>query len=241
VIPPANPEIPLSLCSMYCQELYACPALETFGSTGEFFNTTEIDPLEQIDPVKYYTRVGIRSDQSLSVPANLHVLLDRFLSICDDDQERFIRACFWFNHAHAVSLDSMSASFMALISALEALMPAEHKAGDCPVCKRSFGKGATRRLSEFLDEYAPTEPKFQASRVALYYEFRSQLAHGGRLSDLDRGTFVWSLGGRPREERELHDEVRQLVRIILVNWLHSRRALLIPTQGRGRGLFAFGW
>jgi hypothetical protein len=240
VIAPVNLGEPLSPCSIYCQEIYTCPALERLVSSDSFFDITKVDPLQEIDPVKYYTRVGIQSGQSLSVPANLHDLLERFLSACDDDQERFIRACFWFNHAHTVFLYSRSASFTALISALEALMPAQQKLGDCPVCKRPLAKGATRTLNEFLDEYAPTEPKFQASRVALYWQFRSQLSHGGELSHFDRGAFHWTLGGKPHEEQELHDEVWRLVRIILVNWLHSRSSLLIPTKGRGRGIFGFG-
>jgi hypothetical protein len=108
------------------------------------------------------------------------------------------------------------------------------------MCRRALSKGAKRRLNEFLDQYAPTEPKFQASRVALYYQFRSQLTHGGALSHLDRDFFSFGLGGQRQEEQELLDEVWQLVRIVLVNWLYSRTPLLIPTKGRGRGLLAFG-
>ena len=112
-----------------------------------------------------------------------------------------------------VYLQSRSASFTSLISAIEALIPTEPKMGDCPICRRSNGKGAKRRLNEFLDQYAPAEPKFQASRVALYYEFRSQLSHGGALSHLDRSAFVYGLGGSYQEEQELLDEVWKLVRI----------------------------
>jgi hypothetical protein len=242
VIPPITPGKPMTGAprSMWCQEMYTFESLATLAECESFSDIAELRPLPLVDPVEYYTRRGIRSDQTLSVPANLGELLTRFFSASYDDQDRFIRASFWFDHARTAYLHSRSASFTSLISAIEALMPADQKLGDCPVCKRPLGKGATRRLNEFLDQYAPTDPKFQASRVALYWQFRSQLSHGGALSHLDRASFFHGLGGSHQEEQELLDEVRQLVKVVLVNWLHSRSSLLIPTKGRGTGFFAFG-
>jgi hypothetical protein len=239
VIPPINAETTLQLRSMWCQEMYTFESLGKLTVGDSFCDVTDFEPLPVIDPVKYYTRIGIRPGQTLSLPANLHELLARFFSASDDDQERFVRASFWFNHAHTVYVHSRSASFTSLISAIEALIPTEQKLGDCPTCRRPLGKGATRRMNEFLDQYAPAEPKFQASRVALYWQFRSQLSHGGALSLLDRNVFSLGLGGRHREEQDLLNEVWQLVKIVLVNWLHSRNQLLIPTKERGKGLFAF--
>ena len=238
VIPPFDPAPAPPLRSTWCQEMYTFESLGTVVASQVFADITSIESLPLIDPVEYYTRVGIQSGQTLSAPATLPDLLARFFCGSSDDQERFIRASFWFSHAHNVYPDSRSAAFTALISAVEALIPAEEKIGDCPMCRRALSKGAKRRLNEFLDQYAPTEPKFQASRVALYYQFRSQLTHGGALSHLDRDFFSFGLGGQRQEEQELLDEVWQLVRIVLVNWLYSRTPLLIPTKGRG--LLAFG-
>ncbi len=193
--------------SRYCQEIYTSESVAKLMGSASFCDVDRFPGLSAIDPVEYYTRIGIRAGQTLAVPANLTELLDRFDLASYDDQERFVRASFWFNHAQSVFTSSTSACFTALISAIESLMPHQDSVAACPTCKRPIGKGATQRLREFLDDYVPAEPKFQASRAALYWQFRSQLSHGGQLSHSDRGSFVWGLGGAPQEERNLISEV----------------------------------
>ena len=240
VIPSFNPdELPkVPLRSTYCQEMYTFQELGRYP-INTFAETSGIEPMCRIDPVLYYTRVGIQVPQFLAIPTNLEELLDRFFAASDDDQDRFSRACYWFSHVRSVIFQSRSAAFLALISAIEALMPAPEKIAECQTCRRPISKGATRRMNEFLDQYTPANPEFQKGRVALYYEFRSQLTHGGALAHVDGAPFRSTLGGKTMEEQDLLDEIWHLVRILLINWLDSRRPLLIPTKNRGRGLLAF--
>jgi hypothetical protein len=133
-----------------------------------------------------------------------------------------------------VSLYSRSAWFTALVTALETLIPTPSSGEQCPKCKRSVGKGATLRFREFLDEYAPVDPHFQRSRVTLFYEFRSKLAHGAALSYFDRGDIAIALAGTPREEQQIYDEIVQLVKFVIVIWLASRPA--VPPEKRGHGI-----
>ena len=224
----------ISETTAYCQEMYAFPGMRTVPSSEEFPNgvfasVDGLNPIRGVEPAAYYTRrAAVYSlDQELEVPSNLEALLDRFYSSSADDQDRFLRACFWFNHAQTVFDDSSSAVFMALISAIESLMPHDEPSGTCVTCKRSIGKGSTRRLREFLDEFAPAKPAFQHSRAALYYQLRSQLSHGGPLTMSDRHHvhFSW-LHPKGNDERWLSEEVKQLVRIVMVNWLSSARPSL---------------
>jgi hypothetical protein len=116
---------------------------------------------------------------------------------------------------------------MSLISSLEALLVDEKPVSQCSSCGRPVRKGSVRRLSELLDQFAPASPGFHAARSKLYYEFRSGLSHGGNLSYSDRQSFLGGLAPETSEEGNRLFEVWQLVKIVLVNWLHSRSPLLV--------------
>ncbi|HUA85066.1 MAG TPA: hypothetical protein VMB85_14485 [Bryobacteraceae bacterium] len=215
----------------YCQEMYAFPPGLSAVPTSEGFSpdsfapTDRLDPMTAIDPATYFTRrPAVNSlDRRLEIPSNLGALLDRFYSSANDDQERFLRACFWFDHARTVSHDSSSAQFTALMFAIESLMPNDGSRASCPTCKRSLGKGARRRLREFLERYAPAQPQLHKNRVELYYQLRCQLAHGGYLTLSDRGSIGFH-GLLPKypDELDVTTGAHQLVRIILINWLLAR-------------------
>ncbi len=183
--------------------MYTFDSWSKFVKDEGFAEISGFPPLERCDPVAYYTRTGVLPGSSLRIPANFDELLVRAFSLSAEEHERFYRASFWFDHARLVYQASKSGSFTALISAIESLIPVEQRLGDCPVCARPMGKGATRRLTEFLDEFAPTDPRFQSSRAALYYQFRSQISHGGQMSWFDRKAHLYGRGGESREEEEL--------------------------------------
>jgi hypothetical protein len=226
------------MMTAYCQEMYAFPpGLTTLPSSDDFRGDSYapiggLDPIVGIEPSIYFTRGRVLDslDRQLEAPSNLETLLDRFYSSSSDEQDRFLRACFWLYHAQTVFADSTSAGFTALISAIESLMPDPEPIGTCPICKRTVGKGSTRRLEEFLDEFAPSAPTFQQSRAKLY-KFRSQLSHGGALTLSDHSPFTFGgVTSQANEERRLSGELEQLVRVVLVNWLHRRSPLLLNLQ-----------
>lgn len=226
-IPNAQPNDPSLGKSEYRQELYQFPDLTRLMHCAEFTPIVDRSVLPRVESVEYYTRVGtVLKDPELEIPSNLEMLIDQFYSLPGDEQDRFLRACFWLNHAHTVYSDSFSSAFTALISSLEALMETDTPIGTCPACKRSMGKGSTRRLREFLDQYAPSDPKFEAPRAQLYWEFRSKLLHGGELSLADRKQ-ISGMSAQGMSEWQLFHEVWELVKVVLVNWLHSRNRLLI--------------
>jgi hypothetical protein len=93
-----------------------------------------------------------------------------------------------------------------------------------------MGKGSARRVVDFLDKFAPATPRFQEARAKLYYEFRSRLSHGGELSFSDRTGHSLGLTAAARQEQALQYEVWGLVKVVLVNWLHSRSTLLVKVD-----------
>jgi hypothetical protein len=213
----------------FCQEMYDYSKSGNFPDSGSFASVDGTAPLTAIEPREYYTRTITVNDpgQTLEIPSNLELLLDRFHSSTALDQDRFLRACFWLRHAQDVFGDSTSAGFTALVRAIESIMPQDKSAGTCPSCKRSIGRGSVARLTAFLDEFVPRAPKLQHARATLYYGLRSQLSHGGALTFRDRNPFGPGLTAEAIEEDKITREVAQLVRVTLVNWLHSRIPLLL--------------
>jgi hypothetical protein len=102
----------------YCQEMYTSSSVDL--ESDDLSSTEGLPRLTEHDPNEYYTRSRIGSDQQFQIPLGLGGLLDRFFMLSKDDKERFLRACFWFQHSRIVHSYSRSASFTALISAVEA-------------------------------------------------------------------------------------------------------------------------
>ncbi len=198
-------------------------------SADSFAPVESIPSLARVDTQEYYARTVVINDpdRSLEIPESLELLLDRFFLAPLEVQSRFLRGCFWFDHAKNASVYSDSAAFTALISSIECLIPQDKSVGKCPVCDRPTGRGSVRRLVDFFDEFAPATTKFQEARTRLYYEFRSRLSHGGELSFADRTLFFPALTPEGIEEQKLSREVWGLVKVVLLNWLHSRVGLLV--------------
>jgi len=199
--------------SAYRQEMYIWPGLVLEG--GEFTDTAALQRLVAIDPVEYYSRGGIGPDRVLEIPATLTELLDRFFGLPRSEQERFLRSCFWFQHAHTVR--PRSAAFTSMISAVEALIPAARGAPVCEQCKRPMGVGPTRMFADVVDDLAPGASTSETRRR--FYGTRSALSHGGSLLHSDRRTWSPHMTGEAIEEWEDIGAIWKLVRLVLVNWL----------------------
>ena len=200
----------------YCQEMY--DAAGVLLEADDFSPLEAIPKLTQVDSQKYYTRLGISAGQQFDIPSSLVDLLDRFSALSEADGDRFLRACFWFQHARVVHKYSRSAAFMALICAVEALVPKEEPTSDCESCGRPLGRGWTQRFTEFVDRFAPQEESYQLNRRK-FYSIRSALSHGGTLLHSDRT--AWSTTLTPEQTKEWFDTdaAWRLVRVVLVNWL----------------------
>lgn len=164
------------------QEGYGYEGLRLEGDS--FSPVNGLPKLSEVELKKYFAQRGIRIDAAFQMPAELDRIIEAFDQSPPDRREQLLRSFFWFRHASIVSTYSQSDSFLALIYAIEGLLPAED-AEVCRQCSRPLGS-VGRRFAEFLDGIEPADQEIARARRQLY-AVRSKLSHGGDLlrSDLD--------------------------------------------------------
>jgi hypothetical protein len=216
VLLPPPPEDEWMWKTAYRQEMYIWS--QTDPDANNFSSTDHLPRLTEVDPQTYYTRSGIGPD--VMVPSSFETLLDRYYVLAKPDRERFLRACYWFQHSWIVHSYSRSASFTALMCAVEALILPETGAALCPTCRRPQNKGPTRLFAEFVDRFAPGDSISKADRRQ-FYKIRSRLSHGGGLLSSDMEWFRPL--HRAAEEWGNSYAAWHLVRTVLVNWLQAQQ------------------
>ncbi len=173
--------------------------------------------LAVVDHDEYFDPRAMTATDTLSIPDNLEALLDAFFGLTAPEQNRFLRACYWFQFADQVWDLSKSSSFTALIQTVETLQPEPETTGHCPTCNRTIGPGPTTQFINFVDAHAPGIPK--AIRQHLY-RLRSNLSHGNALLRNDEYA---GFGSRftPAQQAEWQDAstARHVARVVLLNWL----------------------
>jgi len=177
--------------------------------------------LEQVEPEEYYTNVG-HDGKGLRVPTDLDTSICSYKALSAGNRVKFDRATFWMYMASRQWDISVSASFAALVSAIESLT----ERGDshefcCPICgERAQHEvpGPTRRFKDFFDNYA-SGASLKKQRDDMYSQ-RSAILHGSYLMQLDQDR---DSGWDPPwwNEYKLHTELWSLTRIALRNWLKN--------------------
>ena len=185
-----------------------------FQPYQEFFTKCDaMPPIEFVDDVTYFGRMGYDLGRPLQLPNTFEQLFNTFLQLDIPLQEKFYRAAYWYNLAQ--SQESSSARFLHLIQCIETLVPPAEAGQECPECKMHRGKGPTTRFTEFLDKLVPAHSELARARRQLY-KLRSDLSHG------------WDICGRdllknhsPKSMDQMMQvlEAYQLARIALINWL----------------------
>jgi len=179
------------------------------------------EKLEEIVPEEYYTMVG-HDGTGLRVPADLDRSICLYQQLSQTNRAKFDRATFWMDMASRQWTISVSASFAALVSAIESLTGrGETHPFKCPICSNDTQHevpGATRRFKDFFDTYASASTL--AKKRSDMYSLRSGILHGSQLMQLDQDL---ALGWDPPwwNEHELHEELWGLSRIALRNWLKN--------------------
>jgi hypothetical protein len=158
------------------------------------------------------------------LPENLEAQFDAYFDSDEHARHRFLRASFWFAHARAVHAMSQSASFTALASAIEALMPVLPQSDPCPKCGKSRGPGPTKQFADFVERYAPS-PETSASDRRKLYALRSALSHGGKLLHGDQTGWAYALTPGFLSQWVNMEAMWETVRHALVNWLASDKSL----------------
>jgi hypothetical protein len=214
--------------SSYRQEGYTFEGLSLIEES--FTNTSGIKEVEKIPFQKYYSTTGISFD-FLKLPDNIEESLDRVFSLSEQDYDRFLRACTWYEKGQDIWQDSASSSFVALVSAIETLVAEKTK---CKTCNQDVQEGllicdtcgqpryqVTKHFKEFLTKHFPGLDRMP-KEAAILYTTRSSLAHGVRL--LQQDLKPWSFAMNPLKDNEatMQRNLFYLTGIAIYNWLWSR-------------------
>jgi hypothetical protein len=181
------------------------------------------EQLEEVKPEEYYTKVG-HDGNGLCVPSDLDQSICGYMALSSGNRAKFDRAAFWMDMASRQWNISVSASFAALVSAIESLIERGNSHEfECRICGEDAQHevpGATRRFKDFFEMYAPGVTL--AKQRADMYSLRSRILHGSDLMQLDQHlAFRWDPPWW--NERQLHEELWGLTRIALRNWLKNPR------------------
>jgi hypothetical protein len=214
------------LPSKFLQEGYGWDG--AVGELAEFSACTEYPALTKIDVQKYYARRGIGGGQTLEVPLDIECQLDQFFALLPKQKEKFLRASYWFQHAHHAFLPSRSACFVALVSAIEALVPPTTGGKQCPTCQQAVGAGPTKRFIDFVDALSPGIDESERKR---FYRLRSAIAHGGKLLLDDQGLF-WGFTPQQLGEGDDISSMWKIVQTVLCNWLRAQKSRVAKTLSR---------
>jgi hypothetical protein len=188
---------------------------ENFGDIGmgpDFFSTMQFPPMEIVE---YYEYSNHRQNlnPSMRVSVLTPIFLESFERLERSDQDRFLRSAFWFHHASSVWQESNTASYLAIISSIESLIPK-------PAQNRRRGDGATKRFVDFLNQMVPVSEKDATQREKLF-NLRSDLTHGWDLFHADAEALR---GMNPKSTNEFHSYTiaMDLAREVLLNWLMKK-------------------
>jgi len=186
--------------------------LDDFSVAGE--------SMPEVDVAEYWGIRGRDMSEPLSIPNTLADSLDLFFLLPPQDQNQFLRACYWFQQGDDVWRSSMSSAFTSYIQAIETLQPPPRIEDHCKRCNRPIGPDPTAQFVDFVERHAPGLPEKDRRRL---YAVRSNVSHGNELfiHDEYRG-----FGGHftPFESEQRHDTdtARLVARVCLMGWLVER-------------------
>lgn len=207
------------ITSKFLQEAYMWPGMvveaETFSPTGT------LTPLTTVDPQMYYsyTHGAVGPGLALDIPGDLTRLLDAVWNLTRQDRDRFLRAGYWFQHAHNVRTLSLSAAFVSLVSAIEALSSGPRSDKRCDECGQLVGPGPTKLFADFVEAHLPGTSIPEPERKR-FYRLRSGLSHGGKLLLSDHS--LWDFSPSTLDEDHAGRVLWQIAQTVLRNWLIMR-------------------
>ena len=205
--------------SRLLNEAYIYPGLN--GKSDDFTPTLDFQPMLVVSHNVYYGKRGLNMEDGFSVPSTFEDSLGIIDSLVIEEKQKLLRASYWYQYSNKAWGLSKSASFIALVSAVEALLPPLVSTEQCTTCSRPVGGGPTKQFKEFLDKYLPVG-SVQEATLKEFYRIRSKLAHGEKLLYGDQSNLGFDVKGN--NEGFLQRHLSDLVQIVIYNWLHAKSA-----------------
>ncbi|MCZ8271596.1 MAG: HEPN domain-containing protein [Beijerinckiaceae bacterium] len=185
-----------------------------FKASSELFTNLENKRHAQfVDHLDYYqSNAGIMVSEPLKIPNNLSYNYSLYLNMDKNQRNKFDNAAYWFYKACRNFSSSKSLAILSLSSTIEALKNDFTEHAKCDHCGAI--SGATKNFKRTFEILAPgIEPRTLNS----FYEARSQLTHGNRISFSEESLFL--NGHLQRFEDQMVRNWFYAARIALVNYL----------------------
>ena len=175
-----------------------------------------IPELARIPKDTYYRDPFGGRTHDLAIPDNLEQSLDRIMTLSRERRHQFEIAAAWLDQSGDIWRASGSASFAALVIAVEALL--ELRPGEVCDCCNQPKYATTRRFKDFLVRHIPGVGNYPAVLQRMY-QVRSGIVHGIDLFEQDQYPWRYMPSIRGDEEMDLFRTAHQLVRVAVLNWL----------------------
>lgn len=147
----------------------------------------DLNPINLVDEEAYYKSsgyiiVGAELELPASFPRDLQVAFD----LNQERAKRFKTACLWTRKAIETWRISRSLTFVAAVTAIEALIIKKSDNRKCSTCDRYLNPASGQRFKDFMKKYAASD-KETSDLVNEIYTTRSLLSHGDVIlrSDAD--------------------------------------------------------
>lgn len=220
VLVPSNPDDPKSIETKYLQKGYWPSGIDAREKDKYGFSTSDIGRnLETTPSVEYYTEFGFSPIEVFRIPDNFQVSFKLYNALSADKKRDFLRASHWKKVSSDSFQISQSSAYIALVNAIESLVPPAKSEGRCSECGKEKGPGPTKNFRGFLEKYTPGVPSEYRNEL---YRIRSKFTHGGSLMPGDmagKGGFRFNPG--QNEIRNKHYALSHIVQVALISWLHS--------------------
>ena len=197
-------------------------------SPDGYSNVDGLKPLDRVDAKSYYTQFGVIPGTPLQLPISIEDSLAAYDKLTSDARAKFCRASYWAQVSAKVFTISQSASFAALVSAIEVFLPnPEHR---CTKCGRHTSTnccsechqpqaGPTKAFRDFLEEFVPGIPAAHRNKL---YSVRSSLSHGSSLVAGDLAEIGFRFTPKLTESWQERLLLSEIVQLVLVNWLRKQ-------------------
>jgi hypothetical protein len=189
----------------------------------ETFTEPKFDPIEAISHDIYFTHDPVLAEYEdnalVKFPDSLNNILDKYFRL-DSETQRIIDNAISYNES-AVELRNKrpTVSLLASFTSMETMVNLEFKDFKAEKCKEcgqpmySISKKFKTYMTTYISNTEGSLKKFNA-----YYTLRSKIVHTGRRLNADRlfdevPTEVY------QDERKIRNEVLQLGRLAIANWL----------------------
>jgi hypothetical protein len=157
---------------------------------------------------EYYARATAMPPAVQDAPADARALIRTFYGLASKERQTILRAAHWYLHAQEARSSSLSGALVALICAIECLMP--------PLV--SGGKGPTARFRDFMENMFPTDNEGDLAARKELYNLRSRLSHGDNLLRRDFNAEYFIHPATVAESDQLY-YASTLARFAIINWL----------------------